>query len=127
MSKAISSMVHQQAAAVDMDATIAEVDEVLRLNNVSALPVTERSGAVLGIISVRDLAHFHHEKRDPAQVRAWEICAYRPVSVSPDTSISDVARIMVTRGIHHVVVSDSTGIVGMVSALDFVRQFIEDT
>lgn len=125
MSKAISSMMQAQAAAVDMDATIAEVDRVLRLNNCSALPVVERGGAVLGIISVRDLAHFHHEKRNPDQVRAWEICSYRPISVSPDASVSDVAKIMVTRGIHHVVVADSKGIVGIVSALDFVRQFIE--
>jgi CBS domain-containing protein len=127
MSKAISSMVHRQVVAADMDATIAEVAEILRLNDISALLVTERSGAVLGIISARDLAHFHHEKRDPAQVHAWEVCSYKPVEVSPDASVSDVAKIMVASGIHHVVVADKKGIVGIVSALDFVEQFIKDT
>ena len=50
---------------VDMDATIEEVGEVLRLHDLSAVPVIERSnGTVLGIISARDLAHFHYEKRN---------------------------------------------------------------
>jgi len=127
MSKAISSMVHRQAVTADMDATIAEVAEVLRLNDISALLVTERNGAVVGIISARDLAHFHHEKRDPAHVHAWEVCSYKPVEVSPDASVSEVAKIMVTSGIHHVVVADKKGVVGIVSALDFVEQFIEHT
>lgn len=126
MSKPIASMMQTQAMAVDMDATLEQVDEMLRANNLSALPVTERSGALVGIISARDLAHFRHEKRNPVEVRAWEICSYKPVEVAPDASVSDVARIMVTRGIHHVVVADEKGIVGIVSALDFVKQFIED-
>ncbi|WLI90729.1 CBS domain-containing protein [Massilia sp. R2A-15] len=126
MSKPIASMMQTQAMAVDMDATLQQVDEMLRANNLSALPVTERSGALVGIISARDLAHFRHEKRNPAEVRAWEICSYKPVEVAPDASVSDVARIMVTRGIHHVVVADGKGIVGIVSALDFVKQFVED-
>lgn len=127
MSKPIASMMQTQAMTVDMDATIAQVDELLRLNNLSALPVIERSnGSVLGIISARDLAHFRSQKRNPAEVRAWQICSYKPVVVTPDASISDVAGMMVARDIHHVVVTENGGVVGIVSALDFVRQFIEE-
>jgi CBS domain-containing protein len=127
MSKPISSMMQTQAMAIDMDATIEQVDELLRANNLSALPVIERrNGAVLGIISARDLAHFHFEKRKPAEVHAWEICSYKPVEVSPDVSISEVARLMVSSGIHHVVVAENKEIKGIVSALDFVKQFIEE-
>jgi CBS domain-containing protein len=127
MSKPISSMMQTQAMAVDMDATLEQVDEVLRLNNLSAVPVIERSnGSVLGIVSARDLAHFHHLKENAPEVRAWEICSYKPVEVSPDASVSDVARLMVARGIHHVVVTENKAIIGIVSALDFVKQFIEE-
>jgi hypothetical protein len=34
---------------------------------------------------------------------------------------------MVERGIHHVVVTDSQGIAGVVSSLDFVRTFLPAT
>lgn len=126
MSKPISWMMQSQAMTVDMDATVEQVDAVLRLNNLSALPVIERSnGSVLGIISASDLAHFHSEKRNPTAVHAWQICTYKPVVVAPDASISDVAGLMVARDIHHVVVTENGDVVGIVSALDFVRQFIE--
>ena len=59
-------------------------------------------------------------------MQAWQRCSYKPISVSPDTPISDVARLMIESKIHHVVVSDSNGIVGVVSSLDFVRMFLRD-
>ena len=127
MSKSIASMMQTQTLSVDMDATLDQVDEALRLNNLSAVPVIEReNGAVVGIISARDLAHFHHEKRNAAAVRAWEICSYKPVEVDPDASVSDVARLMVGRRIHHVVVTQDKAVIGIVSALDFVKQFIDE-
>lgn len=124
MSMPIASMMQNQAMTVDMDATLEQVGEVLRMHNLSAVPVVERKGVVVGIISARDLAHFLHEKRDAGAVRAWEICSYKPVEVAPDATVSDVARLMVARGIHHVVVTDNKAVIGIVSALDFVKQFI---
>ncbi|MFC5511786.1 cyclic nucleotide-binding/CBS domain-containing protein [Massilia jejuensis] len=127
MSKPIASIMRTQATTVAMDATLAQVEDTLRLHHLSAVPVIERPrGAVLGIISARDLAQAHHDKRKAGEVRAWEICSYKPVEVDPSASLSEVARLMVARDIHHVLVTDNKAIVGIVSALDFVRQFIEE-
>lgn len=127
MNKPISTMVQARAMAVDMDATIADVEEVFRRNAISALLVNDAKGKVVGIISVRDLAQFRHDKRDPARVRAWEICTYNPLQVAPDTPISEVAALMVASGIHHVLVADQQGAAGIVSALDFVKRYIDET
>jgi CBS domain-containing protein len=127
MNAPISSMMVKQTKTIEMDDTIRHVEEVLRANNLSALPVVESAkGPVIGIISARDLARFHFEKRDPANVRAWEVCSYKPVEVGPDITISKVARLMVTKGVHHVLITDNGEIVGIVSALDFVKKFIQD-
>lgn len=127
MGKLIASLMQTQAMTVDMDATLDHVDRVMRQNNLSAVPVIERgSGAVVGIISARDLAHFIHEKRNAGAVHAWEICSYKPIEVAPDALASDVAQLMVAHGIHHVVVTENKTITGIVSALDFVRQFIKE-
>ena len=127
MSRPITAIMQTQATTVDMDATLERVEEVLRLHHLSAVPVIERPhGAVLGIISARDLAQAHHDKRKAGEVHAWEICSYKPVEVAPGTPVGEVARLMVARDIHHVLVTDKKAIVGIVSALDFVRQFIED-
>lgn len=122
----ISSMMQNQTISVAMDHSIAMVEKVLRNNNLSAVPVVDAAnGAVIGIISARDLLRFHQEKKDPAAVHAWEVCTYKPIEVTPDTSVTQVARLMVEHGVHHVLVTRNTEVVGIVSALDFVRQFIQ--
>lgn len=127
MNRIISSMMTKQTVSVAMDESITQVENVLRSNNLSAVPVLERpNGAVLGIISLRDLAHFHFEKKDGDAVHAWEICSYKPLEVKPDALASEVARMMLSRGVHHILVTENRAVVGIVSALDFVRQFIDD-
>lgn len=128
MSKPISAMMAEQTTAVDMDATMEQVEEALRAGSLSAVPVIDRANrAVVGLISARDLVRFHRDKKNAAAVRAWEICTYKPLEVGPDTAVGDVARLMVERGVHHVVVAENNEIRGIVSALDFVRQFIAET
>lgn len=125
MDESISTMMEVPARTVSMDDTVDKVEAVLRAHDVSAVPVVDgETGSLVGIISVRDLVRFHAEKRDPATLHAWEICSYKPIEVSPDTSIKEVARLMVTSGTHHVVVTERQQIKGMVSSLDFVKRFI---
>lgn len=127
MSKTIASMMTKQTVSVAMDDSILQVENVLRSNKLSAVPVLERiNGAALGIISLGDLTSFHFEKKDAGAVHAWEICSYKPVEVSPDTPAIEVARLMLSKGVHHILVIENRAIVGIVSSLDFVRQFIED-
>ena len=59
-------------------------------------------------------------------VRTWQLSSYKPITVSPDMPVSKVARLMIEGKIHHVVVTDSDGIVGMVSSMDFVKTFLRD-
>ena len=83
----------------------------------------ESKFTAIGVISAADLMQFNAQGRDPTSVRAWQLCTYKPISVAPDTPTSEVARLMVEHDIHHVIVSDSSGMVGVVSSMDFVRTF----
>ena len=126
MDKPVSSLMTTPARTVRADDTVAAVEEQFRLHGLSLAPVVDSpGGTVLGIISASDLLQFQAAKRNPASVHAWEICAYKPVEVGPDASIGDVASLMVARRIHHVVVMENQTLKGVVSALDFVRQFIQ--
>lgn len=127
MNEPISTMMEKPATTVEMDDRIENVEAVLRSHNVSAVPVVDgATGMIMGIISARDLLRFHADKKDPAALRAWEICSYKPIEVGPDASVSHVARLMVTHGIHHVVVTENKQIVGIVSSHDFVKRFIRE-
>ncbi len=120
---AISSMMTTQVWTVGMDDTVHEVEAFMREHALSWAPVREPSGAVVGVIGAADLLQFHVRKGDAHATRTWQICTYKPISVSPDTNVSDVAHLMLRHKTHHVVVMDQERIVGVVSSLDFVRQF----
>ncbi len=118
----ISSMMKTQVWSVAMDDTVHEVEEFMSSHGLSWVPVREPGGAVVGVVSVADLLQFHVRKQDPTATRTWQMCTYKPISVAPDASVSDVARLMLRNKSHHVVVMEHDHIVGVVSSLDFVRQ-----
>ena len=126
MSQPISSFMERQVWSVDMEDTIAAVEALFVRQSLSWAPVLESKRTIVGAISASDLLQFHAQGQDPTAVRAWQRCSYKPITVSPDTPISDVARLMIESKIHHVVVADSEGIAGVVSSLDFVRTFLRD-
>ncbi len=123
----ISSMMTSQTRTVAVDDSVAHVEELLHSHQLSALPVTEgQDKAIVGIISARDLVHFHAARRDPETVRVWEICSYKPVQVSPDTTISQVAKLMVDKRLHHILVTRNNEVVGIVSSFDFVKKYVQE-
>ena len=127
MSQPISSFMERQVWTVDMDDTVAEVESLFARQGLSWAPVLESKRTIVGAISASDLLQFHAQGQDPTAVRAWQRCSYKPISVSPDTPVGEVARLMIESKIHHVVVIDSEGIIaGVVSSLDFVRTFLRD-
>jgi CBS domain-containing protein len=124
MDKPVSSLMTTPVRTVSASDTIEAVEEEMTRHDLSFVPVVEGSGgAVLGVISASDLLQFQRAGRDPKSVQAWEICTYKPIEVSPDTAIAEAARQMVARKIHHVIVMQDQEVVGVVSSLDFVRQF----
>ena len=126
MSQPISSFMERHVWSVDMEDTIAAVEALFVRHSLSWAPVLESKRTIVGAISASDLLQFHAQGLDPSVVQAWQRCSYKPITVSPDTPISDVARLMIESKIHHVVVADSDGIAGVVSSLDFVRTFLRD-
>jgi CBS domain-containing protein len=125
MEQKITALMSTLVRTVQADDTVETVSEELRRDALSFVPVVERkSDALLGIITVADLLAFDAAHRDPRAVRAWEICSYQPVEVGPDASVAEVARLMVERQTHHVVVVDDKVVKGVVSSLDFVKQFV---
>lgn len=125
MSEPISSIMHSIVIPVSMDDTVATVETLMKSKHVSSAPVYDGDGAILGIVTATDLVKFHTTGKDARQIKAWEICTYRPVEVTPDTAMIDVAELMLEHKIHHVVVMENELMQGIVSSLDFVRLFVE--
>lgn len=106
---------------VDMQDTVHRVEEILNEHNISSVPVIDPEiHDCFGIISLKDIAHFHAAKNNAKAIRAWEICSYKPLTASPESSIDEVARLMVEHLIHHVVIEENGLLKGLVSSLDIV-------
>jgi predicted transcriptional regulator len=127
MSQTISSLMERKVWVIDMDDTVAHVEGVFAANGLSWAPVVEAGQTLVGVISEADLLQFHAQGRDAGAVRAWQLCSYKPITVSADTPVTEVARQMVERKIHHVVVTQRGDIAGVVSSLDFVRTFVGES
>ncbi len=121
----VSSIMRGIVTPLSMDDSIEAVESVMKASRVSSAPVYDTDGAILGIITANDLIKFQTMGKDPKAVKAWEICTYRPIEVTPDTPATEVAELMLTHQVHHVVVMDNEALMGIVSALDFVRLFLQ--
>ena len=123
MSIPISSMMQRQVHAVGMDDSLASIEALMLEKRLSWVPVLDPAARVVGVVSATDLLQARARQADADHVSAWQLCTYKPVSVGSTTPVSEVARRMVERRIHHVVVVDDDVLVGVVSSLDFVDLF----
>jgi CBS domain-containing protein len=125
MDTQISTLMTTPVITVRADDTVTAVAEVLARHGISFVPVTERAGGTaLGIISSGDILHFRNCSDDTDEPKAWQICAYKPLTVPPEASIAHVARLMVEHQAHHVLVMRGPELVGVVSSLDFVKHYM---
>ena len=124
----IAGIMCASLVTVDMRDTVLRVEEVLNQHNLSSVPVVDpERGDCFGIISLKDVAHFRSAKRNPSAVLAWEMCTYKPLTAGPQSSIENVARLMVEHRIHHVVVVEDGVLKGLVSSLDVIAAYLRQS
>jgi CBS domain-containing protein len=97
------------------DATVADVATLLAKHQISAVPVTDDDGGVIGLVSEYDLL----ARRGKT---AREIMSPGIVSVSEDADVDDVRFLLIERKIRRVPVVAGQKLVGIVSRSDIVRQ-----
>ena len=125
MTLPISSLMSRDVVTVSLEDTVAEVEACFAEQRIGWAPVVDEHGTLIGVLSTSDLVRFRAGGRDLQSVPAWQLSTYKPIAVSPDTPARAVAQRMLEAGIHHVVVTDDDRIVGVVSALDFVRAYAD--
>ena len=113
------------AVTVAPDATFKEVVDLMLRRSISALPVVDDSGALLGMISEADLiARPAHGGRRRGMQTAAAIMSSPAECVHLDDTVRDVARRMLeSRRKHFPVLGGSRRPVGMVSRRDLLRMF----
>jgi len=116
------------------DASVESAADLLAAKTVTALPVVDDAGVLVGMVSEGDLlwhrvptdptAHLWRNRdkeapRPPRTVR--EVMSTRPVTTTPDADVAEVADIMLQRDVRSVPVVDGRKVVGIVSRRDILR------
>ncbi|HEX6074045.1 MAG TPA: CBS domain-containing protein [Micromonosporaceae bacterium] len=119
-----------------------EIVDLMTERKVSALPVLDVSGAVVGVVSEADLLHklefrVQHGPAPRFSVRhragrvkatgtvAADLMSAPPVTISPDASVATAARVMDAESVKRLpVLNDNGDLVGIVSRRDLLRVFL---
>jgi CBS domain-containing protein len=86
---------------------------ILIKNQISGAPVADKKGKILGIVSEADIV----AKRGKD---AGAIMSKKVISVRQDTSVEEIAQLMMTHAIKRLPVMDGGKIIGIVSRADIV-------
>jgi CBS domain-containing protein len=84
-------------------------------------------GFPVGIITERDMVKRVVAKRSAVDQKVTEIMTKTLITVEPDTSIKEAARVMSTNNVRRLPVLKNNNLVGIVVATDFVRNIGKKT
>lgn len=105
------------------------VDEVLQLiseRGIRHVPVVDANGAVVGMVSDRDVMRISGTDRDPDGETTADGVMSAPVhTVTADATIADAARTMLSRRINGVPVVEDDKLVGLVTSSDCLLALLE--
>jgi CBS domain-containing protein len=149
----VRDIMTEDVVTVPPEATARELCQLLDVEKVGGVPVVEADGRVVGVVSASDLVGaVTRELRAPAWIvtpadrdagapgvallrripetmlDGWtvrDIMTPATLSVSPGTTLPDLARFLLRAGVHRALVMDNRALVGIVSTTDVLRAVSE--
>lgn len=129
----MSSPVH----TVEENTPVETAAQLMTTNAVTALPVVDRLGNLVGMVSESDLLWHRvpadptaHARRlpdtDPANrpSRVGEVMSPFPVTTRPDTDVAEVAEQMLDTDVRSMPVLEDRAVVGIISRRDILRAMV---
>ena len=127
----VSQLMSRDVATLHRNDRLLVATDVMRLGRIRHLPVVDEAGALVGIVSQRDLFQRglmralgygtpeYSEAMDSIVVKE----AMQPdvVTIAPDATLAEAAEIMVERQIGCLVVLEGSEIAGIITESDFVK------
>jgi CBS domain-containing protein len=124
----VGELMTRSPVVVSEDDTITAVADLLAGFEITGLPVVDRDGRVVGVISQTDLVRLRASK----PWRGWRGLLVRDLMTKPaktvpeSATIGEVAQQLTSEHVHRLVVVDRLGEpIGIVSGGDLVREIVE--
>ena len=139
MRSTVKDVMTTQVVAVRKDASFKEMVAQMRDSRVSAFPVIDDAGKVIGVVSEADMLNKEADQASPgtfasmlrfqdhekaAGVTAADMMTSPVATIGPDEPVVDAARLMRDRRVKRLPVTNATGhLVGIVSRVDVLSVF----
>ena len=124
----VAELMQGHVMTVHSDDSVAEAIVALADAHVSGMPVVDRTGKVVGVLSTSDLLIAEAEADDSrGREGLWnntlvqDIMTPRPFTVAPGEDVREAARQMLYAEVHRLFVSEGDQVVGIISTSDIVR------
>jgi CBS domain-containing protein len=123
----VADLMQTNLKTISSDATIADAVDALTEAQVSALPVLDRYGRAVGVVSTRDVLHAESACDTPdvrerlfEKTLVLEIMAPWPATIEPDADVRQAAREMLYFNVQRLFVEFEGALVGVISQTDVV-------
>jgi len=135
-----------EVLTVSPETSISELSKILENRKIGGLPVVDKGGRLLGVITQSDLVERARDLELPPAINILDFHFYlqipshllqrvekmlgttvgdcmtsNPVTVAPDTPVSRIAALMAKQKMHTIPVLEGGKIVGVIGKIDLVR------
>jgi CBS domain-containing protein len=135
-----------EVLTVSPETSISELSKILENRKIGGLPVVDKGGRLLGVITQSDLVERARDLELPPAINILDFHFYlqipshllqrvekmlgttvgdcmtpNPVTVAPDTPVSRIAALMAKQKMHTIPVLEGDKIVGVIGKMDLVR------
>jgi CBS domain-containing protein len=111
----VADLMSTDLVTVHSSDSVGRARDLLAAIRIHALPVVE-DGRIIGILTSADLADYW-----PDDQRVSKVMTAAPYRISGNAAIEDAAREMLARQVHHLIVDEPGGSVGILSSFDLLR------
>jgi len=131
---------------VSPETSISEMSKILENRKIGGVPVLDKGGRLVGVITQSDLverardlelppainildfhiylqipSHLFHKVEKMLGTTVGDCMTQNPVTVTPDTPVSKVASLMAKQKVHTIPVVEEGKLVGIIGKMDLVR------
>lgn len=122
----VSVYTTDEVVTIPSDATLLDAARAL-VDRAVGLLVVGTAATVEGVVSERDVVRAIADGRDPAATPVTEVVRGRLVWCEPTATVAEVAMLMMTEYVRHLLVGSNEQLVGIVSARDLLGAYASAT
>ena len=116
----VKDIMTKNVVTITADKTVFEAAQLMDSKKIGCLIVAQND-VPMGIVTERDIVRRIVAKKMSSEVKISDIMTKKLVTVDPDLSLKDAARLMSYNGIRRLPVVKQNKLVGIVVSSDFVR------